>query len=445
MNQLLFFSLFATLGLVYLFLGLRASRRVKTDTDYYLANRSLGLLPITCNLIATQLGGGFLLGTAKDAYTYGLYGILYSIGICIGFLLLGCGIAARLQQFKVTTTAQLFETQYQSSLLKKFASVLSIVTMFGILIAQAQGFRSLMGGIGFSSTWLGSLFWLSVVAYTMVGGLRAITINDMVQLAIITTVFGGLFVYTIIADPGSITLLTQQSALFTAQLPPMMELLPIVLMPALFSLFEQDLAQRFFSSQSGHVATLSSLISGLFLLGFAFIPVYFGMKARVMGFDATMGSPLLPFLNATGNDFVVALAICAIVAAIISTADALTNGISANVTQDFNLQWLSFSKLTLSRLVSGIVGTGALIASYYVSESIVDTIIDSYAISVSCLLVPLLYCFFSTKPNTQAALVSCCAGLVGFIGFWLFPIGIPKEFPALGLSWLGYVVVAAQR
>jgi len=193
MDALLFLTVFGCLGALYFFLALRASKKVTTDTDYFVASRSLNTLQITCNLIATQLGGGMLLGTAASAYEKGYFGILYTLGMALGFILLSCGIASRLQQFKVTTTAELFETQYGSPTLKKIASLLSIITLFGILIAQVVGFKSLMAAVGFGSGFIVLPFWLSVIAYTMIGGLRAITINDMVQLGIITATFGGIF------------------------------------------------------------------------------------------------------------------------------------------------------------------------------------------------------------------------------------------------------------
>ena len=60
MNPLLFLSLFSAFGALYFILGIRASRNVKTDTDYFIANRQLGIWQISSNLIATQFGGGML-------------------------------------------------------------------------------------------------------------------------------------------------------------------------------------------------------------------------------------------------------------------------------------------------------------------------------------------------------------------------------------------------
>ncbi len=442
MSTLLFLLVFGALGTLYFFLGIRASRNVKSDLDYFIANRQLGTWQISCNLIATQLGGGMLLGTAAAAYTSGYYGLLYTVGMALGFLLLSSGIAARLQQFQVTTTAQLFETQYHSPFLKKIASGLSIMTLFGILIAQVVGFKSLMTSIGFGSGLITLPFWLSVIAYTMVGGLRAITINDMVQLGIITSTFGGIFIYMFFTRATMFASFTQQQALFTPELFSFSTIFGLIFMPALFSLIEQDLAQRFFASKSKKVAIVSAFNAALFLLLFAIIPVYLGMQAKLLGIIIPQGTnPLLIFLQRMLPDTIFALALCAIIAAIISTADALMNGISANITQDFNIGQYGFgTRLTISKVTTLIVGLAALIASYFVPQDVIAILIGSYELSVSCLLIPLLFCYFRKTVYKNAAFLSIGAGFIGFFVFRLYPVALPKELLALVFSFIGYVI-----
>ena len=357
--------------------------------------------------------------------------------MALGFVLLACGIASRLQSFNVTTTAQLFETQYNSTILKKIASLLSIITLFGILIAQVVGFKSLMAAVGFGAWWIVLPFWLSVVAYTMIGGLRAITINDMVQLCIIVCTFTTIFIISLLSKPAG--LFTASQELFTAQPLTLAMITSGILMPALFSLIEQDLAQRFFASRSSFVATISALNAGIFLLAFAFIPVYLGMQVKILNLAVPEGAnPLIIFLQQNTPDILFALALCAIVAAIVSTADALMNGISANITQDFKIGKFWNNSLIISKCTTMIVGICALIGSYLVPQNIIDIIISSYEISVSCLLVPLLFCYFKKEVNKNAAFGAIACGLFGFILFRIYPQPIPKELLTLGLSLIGY-------
>ena len=450
MNSLLFLSIFTLLGILYFVLGWYASRKVTSDTDYYIAGRKLGMMQVTCNLIATQLGGGMLLGTAAESYKIGYYGILYTLGMSLGFLLLSCGVAARLQQFNVITAAQLFQTRYNSATLKKLASLLSIATLFGILIAQVVGFKGLIGGLGYSTSWVMIPLWIIVVLYTMVGGLRAITINDIVQLGIITAVFGSIALFLIATEPASFfsfTALSKLQETFVTTQESWYSLLAIILMPALFSLIEQDLAQRFFASRSMAIATYSALSAAIFLIIFAFIPVYFGMKAKLLALPMPSdANPLIIFLQTHTNDLVFSFVICAIVAAIISTADALINGISANITQDFEVaRFFSISRLHVSKIISFVVGISSLIAAYLVPQNIINILISSYELSVSCLLVPLVFCYFKKEVKKNAAIVSMIFGFIGFVGFRIFPIPFSKELVTIGLSGIGYVLGSLKK
>lgn len=443
MDTLLFLLLFTFFAALYFILGWRASKNVTTAHDYFVADRQLGVWQITCNLIATQLGGGMLLGTAASAYTTGLYGILYTLGMALGFIMLGSGIAARLQQFKITTTAELFELKYHSPLLKKIASLLSIATLFGILIAQVVGIKSLLASIGLGAWFIIIPFWISVVLYTMIGGLRSITINDMVQLCIITVTFVGIFFY-ILMQPHTLSLLSIFSfqSQFTPEPLSFVSIFGIICMPALFSLIEQDLAQRFFASKSPRVATLSAANAAFFILLFSIIPVYLGMQAKLSNLIIPdQANPLLILLEGMVPSFFFALALCAIIAAIVSTADALMNGISANITLDFNLsRYLQTDTLKVSKMITLLVGIGALTASYYVPQNVISILINSYELSVSCLLVPLLVSYFKTSVSRPAAFIAVIMGFAGFVWGRIIILPVPKELIALILSTIGYFV-----
>src|SRR5436190_19508419 len=124
MDLVFFLFLLSIFIAIYSVLGWYTSRHVKSVTDYFLAGRSLGVLAVTSGLLATQIGGGTLLGTASLAYDSGFFGLVYSFGMVAGLFILSMGVAARLQSFNIATTAELFEVGYGSHTLKKWASFL---------------------------------------------------------------------------------------------------------------------------------------------------------------------------------------------------------------------------------------------------------------------------------------------------------------------------------
>ncbi len=446
MNTTLFLTIFSALGIIYLILGFIASRGIKTTIDYFLAGRKLGFIAVTFTLIATQLGGNMLIGASEWAYEYGLYSIVYSFGMALGFLLLSTGFAAKLHECNVTTTAELFETKYNSPLLRKIASLISIVSLCGILVSLVVGSKTLITGLGITHEAVFITFWLFIIIYTMVGGLKAVVITDVFQVLFIIASIGGFFIYCLFFRPAPLeplSTLFQAHHFFSLESLTTAKVIATLMMPALFSLIEQDLAQRFFAARTKHIAIFSALAAALFIIAFGFVPVYFGMQAHIANITVPTGaSPLVVMLETlTGGNFFFVLTICGIIAAITSTADSLLCAISSNIAQDFNInpKW-SKDRLAVSQSITFIAGIIAFLASYSVNQNIIDIVISSYELSVCCLLIPLLFALFNDRLNRNAAISSALFGLCGFIVFRIYSPFVPKEIATLGLSFLGYTI-----
>jgi len=429
---------------LYLMLGIYAARHVHTVQDYFLAGRKLGIPSVTLALLATQIGGGMLLGTAQEAYATGLFGLMYNCGMVCGFLLLGLGVAGRLRALNVATTAELFETRYNSPLLKKCASLLSVITLCGILVSQIVGFRALLIGLGVHHELIFLLFWFFVILHTMHGGLQSIITTDIYQVVFILIIFVSILFYCVQAEaiPLIEMLVTAQNTVFAHNSFSRAQVIPTFIMPALFSLIEQDLAQRFFASRTRAVASISALCAGIFLILFSLVPVYFGVKARLLGLSIAQGSSsLMPAIGVLTNDFVLILATCAVIAAICSTADALLCAISSNLVQDFGTGEVGASEqLKESKIVTGIVGIVALLASYVVPKNIIDILIASYAVSVGCLFVPLFVSYYYSNVKRGAAYAGVIGGVISFICSPWIHTAFPKELVPLIVSGISYLV-----
>ncbi len=436
MNITYFVAVFSCLGLVYLALGLAAARNLKTKTDYYLAGKDLGFISLFATLIATQIGGGLVLGTAEEAYKTGLYGLVYGLGIAVGFLVLGAGFAAKLRKFEVATIAELFEKKFNSPALRKGASIASIISMSGILVGQVVASRRFMLGLGFDMEWLFLAFWAFIIAYTVLGGLKAVVVTDVFQVSFLVVVFAGLFFFSL--GDFSIASVAETQTQFEM---PTMSFTGLFLLPLCFSLIEQDLAQRCFSARTPRIATLATIASGLFILLFSFIPVYFGIKAHSLGLDIPEGaSPFVAVLSHSTSEFVFVLVACGLLAAITSTADSLLCAVSSNVAQDFSLGFLGIKNpITLSKVTTLVVGVLALVIAYRF-DNVLEILLRSYELPVSCLFISFLYCCFSEHPNREGALVSFAAGLGSFLLFQVYTPPLPREVVSLALSFVGYQV-----
>lgn len=135
--------LFCLLGIqVFCFyVGHRCGSGVSSDREsYFLAGRSLKVFPLMMTFIATQIGGGVLLGAAEEAFSYGYGVVLYPFGVSLGLILLGMGPGRKLASGSLFTVVAIFEVVYRSKALRKIAFFLSAVSLFFYSRCAGSGF-----------------------------------------------------------------------------------------------------------------------------------------------------------------------------------------------------------------------------------------------------------------------------------------------------------------
>jgi SSS family solute:Na+ symporter len=388
MNISIFVSMLFCLQFFYWLMGRRASRNLKGKEDYFLAGKSVRLFPLMMTFLATQVGGGVILGAADEAYQFGWPVLLYPLGAALGLILLSCGIGRKLAGFQVTTVAQIFEVVYGSVMLRRIASILSIISLFIILVAQIIASNKFLVSLGFNNIPLFILFWSIVIIYTTQGGLRAVISTDMVQAAFFSSIFLVCFGFVLFFEP---TISLMQAPQLENFANVSSKLCGWLLMPLLFMVIEQDMGQRCFAGASPEIVSKASFLAGVCAMVICIVPVFFGSLANVTGLEVPQGSSVLMTMIAkTTNPWITALVGCAILAAIISTATSLINAISSNLSSDFKLSFLQ--NLDPMRVVKGItslISIGAIFFAFYF-DNIVDLLIQSYELSVSCLFVPVV-------------------------------------------------------
>lgn len=441
MNIPIFIIAFFLLQIVCLIIGKKVSKQLKTQEDYFLAGKNIRFFPLLMTLIATQIGGGLVLGSAEEAFRYGWYVLLYPLGASLGLILLAAGVGKKLSQFNVSTVAQLFEVVYKSVRLKKIASLLSIVSLFMILVAQVIASKKFMLSIGVSQNWIFIGFWSIVILYTVVGGLKAVVATDIIQALFFIAVFILSAAFSLWFDGEAIWNLAQTNSANDFEFN-QSKLIGWLLMPLLFMVIEQDMAQRCFAAKSGKIVSWASGCAALCIVLVCTIPIYYGILAKSLGLSIPEGeSVLMAVLAVSTNPIVTALFGCAILAAIISTADSLINAISSNIAQDFDLSLFRKNNVAASQLVTCAIGCIALFSSYFFNN-VVDVLILSYELSVSCLFIPVFAALFIKKGNVLSATSAIVGGVLGFILFRFISIEwLPREIASLILSGMGFFVV----
>ncbi len=430
MNVTLFLFVLFALQAICFIVGWKSSKGMKSGEDYFLANRKVRLIPLMMTFIATQVGGGLVLGAAEEAYKYGWSVLFYPLGASIGLVLLGLGMGRKLAEMQVTTIAELLEVIYGSKALRKLASILSILSLFMILAAQFIASHKFMVTLGVTNDLYFIGFWAIVILYTAFGGLRAVIATDLIQASFFIVIFASCLGYVFWQNP-TFPILTPATFNFEYS-----KLIGWLCMPLFFMIIEQDMGQRCLSTKSPKTVTKAAILAGIATMLICTIPILFGILAKSLGLTIAPGaSVLMTFMAKMTNPILTALMGSAVLVAIISTADSLINAIGSNIAHDFGRN----IKLRTSQLLGAGIGLCGILFSFYF-DNIVELLIQSYELSISCLFIPIASALFKKKGTPLSAYLSIFFGGAAFTLFRFFPIDYSRELISLAISLSGYLL-----
>jgi high affinity choline transporter 7 len=178
---------------VFLWVGWRASKRIKSDTaaDLLVAGRAMPFWMATITMAATWIDGGYLLGTAEGAMTS--IASSWQGGVCFGLSLVigGAVFARRMRQLEFVTLVDPFAARFG----RHWAAVLSLPALLGELFWSAELLVAIGATfgvmLGMNLTTAIVLSAAVVTFYTLLGGMWSVGYTDSVQFMLIPL---GLFV-----------------------------------------------------------------------------------------------------------------------------------------------------------------------------------------------------------------------------------------------------------
>ncbi|MFJ1509094.1 sodium:solute symporter family protein [Chlamydia crocodili] len=359
-----------------LFVGRKGGSTVQDREGYFLAGRSLKTFSLTMTFIATQIGGGVLLGAAEEAARYGYMVILYPLGVALGLILLGVGPGRKLASGSIVTVVTLFESVYKSKKLRKMAFLLSALSLFFILVAQIVALDKLFS-VFTCGKYLTAIFWITLVFYTSTGGFRGVVRTDIIQ-AIFLLIAVTTCAISVWYGSSEFTPILSSSAfepLPTSKLPGW------IFMPMVFMIVEQDMAQRCVAASSPRRLQWAAILAGIVILLFNFIPLFLGSLGAKLGI--AQGCVLIDTVAYISGPSLAAVMAAAIGVAILSTADSLISAVAQLVSEEIP----QISSINYRYLICIIAVLAPLTAMGF--SNIVDLLMLSYSLSVCCLSVPI--------------------------------------------------------
>ena len=183
--------------------GVRRSRGTDEIQGYFLANRSLPWWAVGLSVMATQLSAVTMIGTTGQGATDGLRFVQFYFGLPLAMVILGVTLVPFLRGAGVYTAYEYLERRFGpgTRTLTALLFLLSRGMSCGVIIAAPAVVFSAV--FGWPLVWCVALIGIPTVAYTMLGGIQAVTWADVKQMILIVFALLAVVVVLIVQMPVS--------------------------------------------------------------------------------------------------------------------------------------------------------------------------------------------------------------------------------------------------
>jgi SSS family solute:Na+ symporter len=435
--------------LVTILVGLWAARRVKTTADFAVAGKNLPLIMIVTTTFATWFGSETVMGIPAKFVEGGLKGVVedpFGAGFCLIFV--GLFFAAKLYKMDLLTISDYYRERY-GRLVEVGCSLIIMLSYLGWVSAQVTAlglvFHLLSGGS--ISIAIGMVIGVvSILAYTLFGGMWSVAVTDFIQMIILVLGLGILAVFAgqMAGGADKVLELAVSRDLFQfwpePSLHDMLFFIAAAITMMLGSIPQQDVFQRVMSANSISAATKGPVIGGSLYILFAFVPMFLVASALIIMPEQTQAlladdpQKILPTLVMEKMPFVMqVLFFGALLSAIKSTASATLLAPSVTFTENI---WRQFVPRTSDRqelrtMRITVLVFSACVLAYSIAmqgTSIYELVSGAYQVPLVGAFVPLLFGLYWKRASTQGAVFAIVAG----IGTWLIVMYSPwaDVFPA---------------
>lgn len=435
--------------LVTIAIGLYAAKRVKNSADFAIAGRKLPLAMIVTTTFATWFGSETVLGIPAKFVNSGLNGVVedpFGAGTCL--ILVGIFFAGRLYRMNLMTISDYYRERFGRTV-EVVCSLIIMLSYLGWVSAQVTALGLVFNVLsdGAISVPVGMVIGVvSILAYTLFGGMWSVAITDFIQMIILVVGLAILAVFAgnLAGGADKVVALAASKDLFKFWPEPsfkdMVFFFAAAITMMLGSIPQQDVFQRVMSANSESAATKGPVIGGVFYILFAFVPMFLVASALIIMPEQTAAllkedpQKVLPTLVLTQMPFVMqVLFFGALLSAIKSTASATLLAPSVtfveNIWRQFQPHMGDRQELRTMRIT--VLVFSALVLRYAIrmqGTSIYEMVSGAYQVTLVGAFVPLVFGLYWSKATTQGAIFSIVLGLLTWVLFLATPAG--GEFPA---------------
>lgn len=453
--HLLDFTAMAIYFAILIWIGIRVAREEKGDGEsesFLAADRNMNLVQSTCSTAATDLGGGFSIAMGGLGFTLGISGSWLIAASGLSILMVSFLMVPKVKRWsdrvKGLTTGDMFEARFD----RRTGLVAAIV--IGVAWFAFVGGQIIAGGKLLQVTLdmdltLGIVLAGGIIlAYTAMGGLKAVIYTDVFQMFVLMIGIllialpiglyevggiGALFDH-FESDPETASLV-DWTAVGWKQL--------IGWFFAIFPVWFISIAamQRIVAARDEQTARRAFFLTGvpiewpLFAIGSTLI----GLIARMLLpdlADPELATPMIVMELLPAG--IAGIVIAAYIAAVMSSADSCLIGPVAIFTNDIYRKQLkpaaSDAELVRVARVATIVLGVLAVAIAWLIPNVLDLILYAYTIGAAGLFFPMLGLLFWPRTTAKGAFWSMLTGGISAL-VWA-AIGEPYGFAASYAGWV---------
>ena len=444
-------------------IGLWAAKRVRTAADFAIAGRHLPMMMIVTTTFATWFGSETVLGIPAKFVQGGLGSVVedpFGAGTCL--ILVGLFFAAKLYRMTLLTISDYYRARYGRSV-EVVCSLIIIVSYLGWVSAQVTAlglvFNLLSGGA--ISIPLGMVIGtVSILAYTLFGGMWSVAVTDFVQMIILVVGLSVIAVFASQLAGGADKVIDLAASRDMFRFLPEPSFHDIVFFIAaaitmmLGSIPQQDVFQRVMSAKDVKAATRGPVIGGACYILFAAVPMFLVTSALLImpekAAELLKEDPqkVLPTLVLEHMPFVMqVLFFGALLSALKSTASATL--LAPSVTFVENI-WRQFKprmgdREELRDMRIAVLAFSACVLAYAIvmqGTPIYEMVSAAYQVTLVGAFVPLVAGLYWKKATSQGAIFSIVLGLLTWLMFLVSPAGevFPAQLAGVLASAMGMLV-----
>lgn len=417
-------------AVLLILVGWFIGKRVNEASEFFVGKRRFSWPLLFTTLIAANIGAGSTIGVTGLAFKHGVSSWWWIGCSAIGSLFLAFFVGPKVwviaQKYNLYTLGDYLDLRY-ARILRGIISGMMVVGTLALFSGQLIGISWILNVVAGINKSLGTIIGAVVVTlYFTAGGVLSAAIVNIVEVVVIFSGFCLAVPYALSAVGGwsNMEVMIAANLADTAKTAAYFSWNGIgytvivgyflMLVPAFC--ISPGLMGKIYSAENPDTVKKGTLLNAVVQFCFAFLPMILGMCAFAAFPDLKNAELALPIVMKELMPFGIAtLALAAIFAAEVSTADTVLYMLSSSISNDlyktfFNPTISDKNLLKFSRAATIVCGFSGILLALWM-PNIITAMQIFYSLMTISLGAPFLIGLFCEKASTKGALLSVIVGI----------------------------------